>query len=188
MSALVDLPDPGRFPGPRPAVVICHDVEGADHGFLPHLATLLAERGFVTVRVDAVPEELDLAGLSERIDGSRLGLFGHGEGGGDALRAAAGAGQERVRALVTWAAAADPDLLAAAGRRTAPWLLVHGAADESVAAEDAHRLTAAAAAPTELLVIPGASHTFGARHPFAGPTPQLIQALNATQRWFRRFL
>ena len=40
----------------------------------------------------------------------------------------------------------------------------------------------------ELRLIPGANHTFGSRHPFAGPTPQLVQALNATQRWYRSHL
>lgn len=84
--------------------------------------------------------------------------------------------------------AGDLDVLAAAGRVAAPWLLVHGEADETVAAQDARRLDRAAAGPHELLLIPEAGHTLGARHPFAGPTPHLIQALNATQRWFRRYL
>jgi dienelactone hydrolase len=83
---------------------------------------------------------------------------------------------------------AELDLLAAAKTRRAPWLIVHGAEDESVPAQEAHRLAAAAGGETELLVIPGANHTFGSRHPFAGPTPQLVQALNATQRWFRAHL
>jgi dienelactone hydrolase len=83
---------------------------------------------------------------------------------------------------------ADFDLLAAAAGRRAPWLIVHGAEDEAVPVAEAHRLAARATGETELLVIPGASHTFGSRHPFAGPTPQLIQALNATQRWFREHL
>jgi dipeptidyl aminopeptidase/acylaminoacyl peptidase len=87
---------------------------------------------------------------------------------------------------------AELDLLAAAAARRAPWLIVHGAEDESVPVAEAHRLAERAAGQagtkTELLVIPGASHTFGSRHPFAGPTPQLIQALNATQRWFREHL
>ncbi len=80
------------------------------------------------------------------------------------------------------------DLLAAAGRRRAPWLIVHGEADESVPADEGRALAGAAAEPSELLEIPEGSHTFGARHPFAGPTPQLIQAMNATQTWFRRHL
>lgn len=80
------------------------------------------------------------------------------------------------------------DILTAAGRRTAPWLIVHGEEDETVPAAEARELAAAAAPPSELLLIPRAGHTFGARHPFAGPTPFLIQALNATQTWFRRHL
>lgn len=75
------------------------------------------------------------------------------------------------------------DLEAAAGRRETPWLIVHGEADETVPAEEARRLHAVAAPPAELHVIPQASHTFGAQHPFTGPTPHLIEALNATQAW-----
>ncbi len=84
--------------------------------------------------------------------------------------------------------AGDLDVEAAAARVAAPWLLVHGEADETVAVDDAQRLDRAAAGPHELLPIPEAGHTLGARHPFAGPTPHLIQAMNATQRWFRRHL
>ncbi|HKI05051.1 MAG TPA: alpha/beta fold hydrolase [Thermoanaerobaculia bacterium] len=83
---------------------------------------------------------------------------------------------------------AELDLLAAAAARRAPWLIVHGAEDESVPVAEAHRLAERAAGDKELLVIPGANHTFGSRHPFAGPTPQLVQALNAAQRWYRSHL
>ena len=85
-------------------------------------------------------------------------------------------------------AASSLDILAAAGRVAAPWLIVHGADDESVPAAEAAELAARATGTHELLAIPGAGHTFGAKHPFAGPTPHLIQALNATQTWFRRHL
>ena len=194
LDGLLDLPEPGRFPGPRPAVLLCHGAKGfMDWGFFPSLATLLAERGYAAVRFKgSVPAVLEAATggtlVPGRIDGTRLGLFGHGRGGGSALLAAARSpGTERGHALVTWAPLAPfgADLLAAAGRRTAPWLLVQGTEDETVPAEEARRLAAAA---SELLLIPGADHTFGARHPFAGPNPRLIQALNATQAWFRRFL
>ncbi len=80
------------------------------------------------------------------------------------------------------------DLVAAAKRRTAPWLVVHGAVDETVPATEGERLAAEARRQRELLVVPAGDHTFGARHPFAGPTPELITALNATQAWFRRHL
>src|ERR1700712_349126 len=50
LHGLVDLPDE---PGERPAVVICHGFKGfMDWGFFPALAALLAERGFVAVRVN----------------------------------------------------------------------------------------------------------------------------------------
>lgn len=78
------------------------------------------------------------------------------------------------------------DLSAAAARRTAPWLLLHGSADETVPVAEGRALAEAAAEPFELRIIEGGSHTFGAQHPFAGPTPQLIEAMNATQAWFRR--
>ena len=48
LRGLVDLP---AAPGPRPAVVICHGFKGfMEWGFFPHLAHLLAARGFTTVR------------------------------------------------------------------------------------------------------------------------------------------
>jgi dipeptidyl aminopeptidase/acylaminoacyl peptidase len=86
---------------------------------------------------------------------------------------------------------AELDLEAAAAHRRAPWLIVHGGRDESVPAAEGERLAEVskrAAAPAELLLIPEADHTFGSRHPFAGPSPSLIQALNATQGWFRKHL
>ncbi|HEV7785397.1 MAG TPA: dienelactone hydrolase family protein, partial [Thermoanaerobaculia bacterium] len=122
----------------------------------------------------------------------RLGLFGHGHGGGAAILAGGEPPwRDRVRALVTWAAVADADVLAAAGEVRAPWLIVHGGEDKTVSSEAGRRLAGLAQSTGgehELLVVPGAGHTFGSRHPFAGPTPQLIQALNATQRWFRAHL
>jgi dienelactone hydrolase len=80
------------------------------------------------------------------------------------------------------------DLEAAASRRQAPWLILHGDEDETVEASDARRLAAAAADPHELRLVTGGGHTFGAGHPFNGPTPQLIEVFNQTQRWFRRYL
>lgn len=195
LSGLIDLP---AAPGERPAVVICHGFEGSEWGFLPYLASLLAARGFVAIRISSSDPANLLAVLEAtgetiapgRVDRRRLGLFGHGEGGGNAILAAAlSPWRDRVRAVVTWAAAADLDVLAAAADVRAPWLIVHGGEDETVPVEAGRRLAGLARSTGgELLVIPGASHSFGIRHPFAGPTPQLIQALNATQRWFRAHL
>jgi fermentation-respiration switch protein FrsA (DUF1100 family) len=81
--------------------------------------------------------------------------------------------------------ALDPTRAAAV--RTCPWLIVHGDRDDSVGFLDGEKLKAAAAEPCELLRIEGGDHGFGAKHPFQGPTPQLIQALNATQRWLLRW-
>jgi uncharacterized protein len=48
VDGLIDLP---REPGERPAIVLCHGFKGfMEWGFFPHLAELLSERGFVTVR------------------------------------------------------------------------------------------------------------------------------------------
>jgi pimeloyl-ACP methyl ester carboxylesterase len=76
------------------------------------------------------------------------------------------------------------DIIAAAERVRAPWLIVHGDADSSVPVDDAHRLFAAAGDEAELLVVDGADHTFGAVHPYAGPTPALQTAAEATLDWF----
>ncbi|MEM6793464.1 MAG: alpha/beta fold hydrolase [Acidobacteriota bacterium] len=85
------------------------------------------------------------------------------------------------------------DLESAASRRRAPWLLVHGRRDETVPLEEAETLFAAAqrdraADSLALEVVDEGSHTFGSRHPFAGPTREIIQAMNATQVWLRRHL
>ena len=86
------------------------------------------------------------------------------------------------------ARAGDYDIEAAAGRRRAPWLIVHGEEDETVPVDEARRLAGAARPVAYLEAIAEASHTFGAVHPFAGPTAPLIQALNMTQIWLRKYL
>lgn len=80
------------------------------------------------------------------------------------------------------------DIEAAASRVTAPWLIVHGTGDQVVTMVDAHKLDRAATGTHELHTIDGSGHTFEAKHPFAGPTPALIEAMNATQTWLRRYL
>ncbi len=81
------------------------------------------------------------------------------------------------------------DLPAAAGRLSAPWLIVHGAADETVPLAEAEQLDAAATAPTTRLVaIAAAGHTFGAVHPFVERPPALATALAATVDFFHQHL
>ncbi len=81
------------------------------------------------------------------------------------------------------------DPVAAAGRVRAAWLIVHGKVDETVKVEEAKRLHAAArTAPADLVIIDGGGHTLGARHPWAGPTPQLDRGMEHTVDWFVRYL
>jgi len=80
------------------------------------------------------------------------------------------------------------DLLAAARRLAVPWLLVHGTADLTVELGEAEELHEATAGRARLFPLEGAGHTFGAVHPFAGPTPHLAAAAEATLAHFRTSL
>ncbi len=85
--------------------------------------------------------------------------------------------------------AAALDILGTAGRLTIPWLIVHGEADESVGVLEGERLANASRAPgTRFERIAGGGHTFGARHPWAGSTPELDQAIASSVAWFARTL
>ena len=80
-------------------------------------------------------------------------------------------------------------MLAAASRGSVPWLIVHGSADESVPAEEAARLSrASGSVRTELQTVVGAGHTFGARHPWAGSTPELESVVARTAHFLGRTL
>jgi dienelactone hydrolase len=80
------------------------------------------------------------------------------------------------------------NLLSAARHLASPWLVVHGTADETVPFAEAEELVAACGAPVRLEAVDGAGHTFGAVHPFSGPTPHLEEALAATLDHFRTSL
>ena len=235
-------------------------------GFFPHLADLLAERGFTAVRFnftgsgmkpgddlvtdlaafrgatfsqdrDVVPSILVDPGTAiapGRVDSQRIGIFGHSRGGGAALLASAHPDwRDGIGALVTWSAVGTfdrlddrqklvwrqmgktevtnartgqvleidrlvlddlianreaLDLYAAAQTRVAPWLLIHGGDDETVPVAEGRQLAECAGGEGSLIEIAGAGHTLGAGHPFVGPTPELITALNATQTWGRDHL
>lgn len=80
------------------------------------------------------------------------------------------------------------DIVAAAARVEAPWLVIHGEADATVPVAEGRELHQAAGERAELLVIPGGSHTFGAKHPWAGGTAELSRAVDATVDWLVRGL
>jgi len=248
---------------PRPAVVIVHGFKGfKDWGMFPPLSDRLARAGFVAVSFNlsgagvdragnfVFPERFghdtfsieieDLqsvinaltAGSLEAAPPSSIGLLGHSRGGGVAVLETAR--DDRIAALVTWAAVSTVhrwpaevvaewrkagrhdvvnsrtgdvlplytdvlddnetnaerlDILVAAGRITAPWLLVHGEDDEAVALEEGQHLAAVVRHPASRHEwIAGGAHTFGARHPWAGTTPELERAFAASVAWFARYL
>ena len=76
------------------------------------------------------------------------------------------------------------DIVRAAEGLDIPWLIVHGEEDATVPAADARLLFDAAGEDAELLLVEGAGHTFGAVHPYAGPTAELQTAMAATLEWF----
>lgn len=80
------------------------------------------------------------------------------------------------------------DILTAAAAIAVPWLIVHGEADETVPVEEARRLYEASGSGTEMLLVEGAGHTFGATHPPGGTPPDLATVMDATMQWFGRHL
>jgi dienelactone hydrolase len=84
------------------------------------------------------------------------------------------------------------DILGAAARVAAPWLIVHGTEDESVSPKEADALRAASPqGTTRLLAVEGAGHTFGAGHPWDAKvhdTPALHRVFDMTLAWFAAHL
>ncbi|WP_419950506.1 alpha/beta hydrolase family protein [Candidatus Palauibacter sp.] len=78
------------------------------------------------------------------------------------------------------------DVLASAASLRIPVAVVHGTADESVPFDDARRIVEAAGDRARLVGVQGATHTFQAGHPFAGPTPELEAAVDASVELFTR--
>ena len=245
---------------PVGTVVICHGFKGFAHfSFFPYVAEKLAEAGFRAITFDfsgsgvgddretftnreafthnTFGQELDDLGavVGEAMvrdwieDG--YGLFGHSRGGGISILHAAN--DNRVRALVTWAAISStnrwgPDVIAdwrqrgfidvpnsrtgdviplsidilreveqhgdstlniarAAYQVEVPWLVVHGAEDETVPVSEGQRL-GNLATKGELLVLEGVNHSFGGKHPLQEVTPVLDSVTARTVEFFSRNL
>lgn len=79
------------------------------------------------------------------------------------------------------------DVEAAAARITAPWLIVHGDQDRTVEPDEARTL-ARVASNGRVRWVAEAGHTFEVGHPFAGPSPQLVEALDASVEHFAQHL
>ncbi len=79
------------------------------------------------------------------------------------------------------------DPLAALRSGGPPLLVVHGERDEAVSTDDA-RMYAKAGLDAELFVLDSTGHTFDVRHPYAGSTPALEQAISRTAAHFRKHL
>ena len=79
------------------------------------------------------------------------------------------------------------DVGAAARRVRAPWLIVHGTDDLTVWPEEGQTLSRANPG-ARLHFLERAGHTFGAEHPFTGPTPYLREAMERTVSHLRMHL
>jgi fermentation-respiration switch protein FrsA (DUF1100 family) len=81
------------------------------------------------------------------------------------------------------------DIGRAASSIRVPWLLVHGEKDEAVPFSEADRLAALHQSPGfERASIADAGHTFGAVHPFAGPTPALEEVFDRSVKFLTQHL
>ena len=82
--------------------------------------------------------------------------------------------------------AAKLNIEAAAGKIKAPWLIVHGTADETVPSSEAERLHSLSPGVSTLRPIEGASHSFDARHPLSEVPPVLEKVVLETVKFFVR--
>ena len=82
------------------------------------------------------------------------------------------------------------DPVAASARMQAAHLIVHAADDMAVPVAESVELEAGRGDPDRCrrIELPVGGHTFGAVHPFAGPTPSLEAALARTLEWFGQHL
>jgi uncharacterized protein len=85
--------------------------------------------------------------------------------------------------------AAAYDLEAACRSLAVPFLALHGDLDEAVDPSESERLLAwCGGAVKQLRRVPRTGHTFGAVHPWAGPTPAWERVAGATAEWFAAHL
>lgn len=76
------------------------------------------------------------------------------------------------------------DFESAAGRVRAPWLIVHGTADETVDCSEGERLHERSKAVSTLRLVFDANHGFEAKHPVTEPSPNLDVVVRETVAFF----
>ena len=79
------------------------------------------------------------------------------------------------------------NIASAAARISIPWLIVHGAEDETVNISEGQRL-AALSNVAELLVLDGVNHSFGGKHPLPEITPTLESVTRETVDFLEKHL
>ncbi len=81
------------------------------------------------------------------------------------------------------------NVLKAAGRIDAPFLIIHAEKDESVPVREAREIfDHSNQLRSRLEIVQGSGHTFGCVHPFEGPAPDLKKVLSLTKDWFGNYL
>ncbi len=78
------------------------------------------------------------------------------------------------------------NILAAAGKVRAPWLIVHGTADETVPHSEGEGLHEHSPKVSTLRLVEGANHGFGAAHPLVDPPAVLEEIVGETVEFFVR--
>lgn len=135
-------------------------------------------------RVDALATWAATASVEDRWSAEQIARWERGE---TVTVANARTGQEMPIGPAYWRdVLANRDRLdatAAAQRLSIPWLILHGEADETVAVAEAQALFDAAGPNAELCLVEGASHTFGAVHPYTGAPAELRTAVQTTLAW-----
>lgn len=74
----------------------------------------------------------------------------------------------------------------AAGRIKAPWLIIHGTADETVPSSEAEHLHSLSKGMSTLRLIEGANHGFSATHPLGKAPSVLEKVVQETAKFFVR--
>lgn len=84
--------------------------------------------------------------------------------------------------------AAKLNIAASAAQIKAPWLIAHGAEDESVPVSEGERLSSLAGDSGEFLRLDGVNHSFGGKHPLEQMTPTLESVTRTTVAFFSKHL